>query len=281
MSELGEIIALAVPHSEEEPECPFCPEEPPTEFTTYPGAKNNSDTLAKNMETPGGFPHGGESGVRPKDAPMDPTALVKPDITHSDEGAYSSEAHHLVSGKQALGKSDKHKFERWICADEKIISDTGYSVNNYDNGIWMPSVPEKYNVKPDKGKWGSLPTKKAVAENAMQLTGRQFHKSHHSIKDKKDDDQVHQTYDSFLVTKLEQMDERMEGWASACPICKDENDNQKDKVQPTFKANRALDRLARVAQRHITGDRATWDIFISRLALNYHNPVCPHTTTEA
>jgi len=285
MTEIGEIISVAVPHSVEDPDCPFCPEEPPPEFTTIPGSKNNSGKLEDNMEEPSSFGVSVEAEARPKlgedhqqEPPSDPQELKKPRPIHAHSsdvsvGNYSCEAHHLISGKQALAKSE-HQFEQWIVANGTIERDTGYSVNNPDNGIWMPSVPE--NTKPNK--WGSLDyktKKQPIAEHVMKATSKQFHKGPHNIKDAADE-KVHETYDRWLIEKLKVMNDRMHGWSAACPLCKD-GDESKDKFQPSVRTNQVLDNLSRVARRHITGGRAGWDIFISKLARDYHEPVCPHT----
>ena len=286
MTELNEIIAVAKPHTEEDEECPFCPEEPPSEYKTFPGVKNNSETLAKNMENPDSFGVSGrEATARPKlgekhqqNPPSNKDELKEPHPihTHSTDpaiGDYSCEAHHLISGKQALAKAG-HKFERWICKGDTIEKDTGYSVNNPDNGIWLPSIPE--NMK--GGKWGKIKKykkKQEIAEHVMEAKQMQFHKSHHRIKDE-GEDQMHKTYDDFLIGMLKQMDDRMILWSKECPFCKD-GDKPKEKFQPSVRANQALDNLSRVTKRHITGPRQTWDIFISKLARDYHKPVCPHT----
>jgi hypothetical protein len=291
MTELNEIIAPPEPHTGEDKECPFCPEEPPPEYETFPGVRNNSDTLAKNMEDPDGFGKEREKKARPKlgekhqqNPPSNKDELKEPHPihTHSTDptiGDYSCEAHHLISGKQALAKKI-HNFERWICEGNTIEKDTGYSVNNPDNGIWLPSIPENY--KPEKGKnkplWGPLDynkEKQVIAEHVMEATQMQFHKSHHRIKDE-GEDQMHLTYDDFLIGMLKQMDDRMVLWSNECPFCKD-GDKPKEKFQPSVRANQALDNLSRVTKRHITGPRQTWDIFISKLARDYHKPVCPHT----
>ncbi len=288
--EVGEIIALPVPHSEENEDCPFCPEEPKPKYTTIPGEKNSSDALGDNMNDPAAFGVSKEAKARPKSAPSSNTVddLKKPEPigTHPDSaiGDYSCEPHHLISGKQALAKNNKHHFEQWIKAShDTIVADTGYSVNNYDNGIWMPSVPE--NTKGKAGAWGKM-DRQAVSNHIMAETKRQFHKGGHNIpetyigKDGKrekvpKDKRLHMAYDDFLITKLSTMNERMTGWSAECPLCK-EGDNQKEKFQPSIRVNEALDRLSKRAQNHITGDRKSWTLFISSLAWIYHQEVCEH-----
>lgn len=274
MSEIGEIIAVAAPHSTENEKCPFCPPEKPPTYTTHPGAANDSNALAKVMERPAQLvPLQG--GARPKQgqehqqSPSEPQPKPDPIFKDAEEGPYSCEAHHLISGKQAL---EGHVFERWIVAGKVIESDTGYSVNNADNGLWAPSIPEKYK----SGAWGamSFPKKLAIARRPMEEGHPQFHKGHHAITDPDDPDSVkHSRYDDYLKRMLKLMDDRMSGWARVCPLC---DQGKKPKFQPSVRANQVLDNLSRVVRRKISPPIPQWEIFISRYALEVHKPVCPH-----
>ncbi len=288
--QIGEAIAPPVPHSDENPDCPFCPMEKPKEYTTFDGAKNDSTALGKNMNDPAGFATNRESGAREKDKPSDSHIewLKKPEPIGINLdptiGDYSCEPHHLISGKQALAKNNKHKFEQWIKASHGTIAfDTGYSVNNFDNGIWMPSVPE--NTKKTAGSWGKM-DRQAVANEIMHETRRQFHKGAHSIRETYINDAgkrvrvpkdkvVHEKYDVFLIKKLEIMNKRMRGWSNVCPFCF-EGDKKKEKLQPSVRVNDALDKLAKFAMSEITGSREEWTLFISSLAWIYHEEVCTH-----
>ncbi len=286
MSELGEIIAPPGTHPDSDPECPFCEEEPPPTYKTIPGAKNDSKKLENNMEKPHLFGKTRERKARPKlgddvfqqNPPSNPKELEKPTPTihkHKTDdsvGNYSCEAHHLISGEQALAKAE-HGFEQWIVANGTIENDTGYSVNNPDNGIWMPSIPE--NTK--DGKWGPLDyetKKQPIAEHVMKWTKKQFHKGPHNIADPQDE-KVHETYDRYLIGKLKEMNDQMHAWTMVCPLC-DERESNNEKFQPSVRTNQVLDNLSRVVKRHIIGDRAKWDIFISKLARDYHAPKCQH-----
>jgi hypothetical protein len=275
MSEIGEIIALAAPHSSENAECPFCPREEPPNYTTFPGKANKSGVLADVMADPaklaalqgGARPKQGEQHQQsPSTAQQKPTPI----FTDAHEGPYSCEAHHLISGKQAL---EGHAFERWIVAGGTIERDTGYSVNNADNGLWAPSVPEKYKTG---AKWGamSFDQKLAIASKPMEHGQPQFHKGHHAITDPDDPDSIkHSRYDAYLKRTLKAMDDRMRGWANKCPLC---DKGKKDKFQPSVRANQVLDNLSKVVRRKISPPIPQWEIFISRYALELHKPVCPH-----
>ena len=60
-------ISPAFKHSKPEEKCPFCPGEEEKPWTTYPGAKNNSSTLEKNMENPERNDFAQSKGARKKD----------------------------------------------------------------------------------------------------------------------------------------------------------------------------------------------------------------------
>ncbi len=279
--ELNELIAPAVPHKGDNSKCPFCPIEKPPTYTTIPGDGNDSTTLGDNMDA-GSV----EGGTRPKKPPKGrrKKQLERPAPigTHPDPniGPYSSEPHHLISGKQALAHNGEHGFEDWIKASAKIEADTGYSVNNFDNGLWMPSVPE--NTKGIGGAWDKM-DRKAVAEYIMAKTKRQFHKGAHNIPETKlvggvrvrvaDDQRLHKQYDRYLIDMLKAMSGRMGEWAAVCGLCQDRR-QAGQKYQPSVRVNEALDRLSDAASRKITGSRKKWRLFISTLAYLYHEEVC-------
>ncbi|MGK3989110.1 AHH domain-containing protein [Sorangium sp. So ce136] len=264
MSELGEIISPPGSHSDEDPECPFCPGETPTIYTSYGGKENNSGVLGAVMEEPSCLT-ARQSGARPKQGEKDqqdesdPQPYPVKPFTIREHDAYSYEAHHLISGKQGLEGS---AMELWLIHGEKIERDTGYSVNNADNGAWLPSIPEKYK----KGNWGSRPDKMSLAWAPMAANQGQFHKGHHSIPDP--DMTFPQKYDDYLKAMLADMAKRMEGWSNYCPLCK-EDGGQKEKAQPSVRVNQVMDRFSEVIRKKVTGDAKRWTIFISRYALNY------------
>jgi len=70
MTEIGEMIALPVVHTEPSEDCPFCPLPENLTYTTYPGVKNNSKKLASIMENPEKLTSA-QSGSRPQTAKAD------------------------------------------------------------------------------------------------------------------------------------------------------------------------------------------------------------------
>jgi hypothetical protein len=276
MSEINEIIAVADQHTSSL-QCPFCPEEPEPDFTTHPGSANHSGTLEKIMGDPSQLvPEQG--AARPKEGQphqqSPSTAQLKPTpiYTSPEDGPFSCEAHHLISGKQAL---EGHAFERWIVAGGTIEKDTGYSVNNCDNGLWCPSIPEKHKG----GSWGNLgdfEDKYKIARKPMDAGLPQFHKSHHSIRDKDEQNEWHEKYDTWLKGLLTQMDDRMTGWSAKCKLCETGGKNEPP-FQPSVRVNQVLDNLSRVARRNLLPPASRWKVFLSRYSLQYHKRVGPCT----
>jgi hypothetical protein len=272
--ELNEIIAPppASKHGTST-KCPFCPREDGPDYNTYHGDDNDSTKLTAVMIHPAALCTQ-QPGARPKDGgpaqqPVS-NAKPKPDPIFTDgDLVYSCEAHHLISGKQAL---KGHSFERWIAAEKgEIQKDTGYSINNADNGLWAPSIPEEHK----KGVWGRIDRdeRRLIAFRPMEAGLPQFHKGNHAILDPDDPDQeIHRKYNEYLKLMLHEMDKRMSAWSSKCQLCDDT-----PKVQPSVRVNQCLDNLSRVVQRKISAPSARWEIFLSKFALEYHNTHCPHT----
>lgn len=273
MPEFGESIAVLAPHAPGSKACPFCPEEEPKSYTTHPGSANDSRALEDIMVKPSLLPSK-QGGARPKNGEKDQqgpsTEQPKPSpiYTSLDHGDCSVEAHHLISGKQALENSP---IEQWlIAAKGRIERDTGYSVNNADNGFWAPSIPERYKG----GAWGakSYEEKLAIACEVMAATQRQFHKSHHRISDPDDPGgDVHPSYNEFLQKKLKELNRIIEAWSKHCPLCTPDK-----KPQPSVTVNQILDNLSTAMRSMVSGPRAGWSVFLSKYALAYHKPVCSH-----
>lgn len=277
MTEIAELVAVAKEHEPGASEaCPFCPRDNSKKLKTYPGASNDSDVLEKIMEKPerlselqsNAWPHDG----KPHGARDD----VEGSFVHSDFGIYEFQAHHLLSGNQAL---KGHKFEQWILSQHgKIVEDSGYSINGSLNGIWAPSWPKSFRSGSEKGKWTLDETdRQGIANHVMKITGCQFHLGAHNIGDPQDTGEVrHKRYDSWLKKRLSSMNRRMWGWTRKCGLCC-EDGNRKD---PPFEVNPLvniyLNNLSASAKTQITRPRSEWFVFLSRLALEYHKEVCRH-----
>src|SRR5262245_17860311 len=115
--EVIEIIAPPSLHKTPNEDCPFCPPPDKPGFKTYPGSANNSGVLAEVMETPSALvPKQG--GARPQAGRLDEDGYAQeqaePDPRECDDKKrYTFQAHHLISGKQAL---QGEPMEDWILA---------------------------------------------------------------------------------------------------------------------------------------------------------------------
>jgi hypothetical protein len=271
------IMPPAVVHEEgENKDCPFCPIEKGKGYTTYKGVDNDSDTLEKIMVEPSSllthqknaWPHTGEKH---------PTREAKEsEWHHPTYGDYEFQAHHLVSGKQAL---QNHPFERWIASERSHVEeDTGYAINGSLNGLWAPSWPKKFRTGDYEGEWTSDDTdREGIANFVMEREKCQFHLGAHNIGDPKDPGQIrHKRYDCWLKAQLAEMDSRMVEWTKKCPLCSADGNPHKPPFQPNERVNRYLNNLSASARRHLKAKRQHWFIFLSRLALKYHEGVCEH-----
>lgn len=291
MAEIAEAIAVPVGHSAPNPDCPFCPNEEPEGFTTYPGEKNNSDKLGKIMESPTELTSEQE-GCRPKDGnPMrqaTSTQQKKPNPIYSCviDGimhVYSCEAHHAISGKQAM---DGEAVEQWISKKKKkdyeIEKDTGYSINNADNGIWLPSLPEHLKG----GGWGKIKDKekrKEIAFRVMRSKKLQWHKGPHNIRDKDglfDDEDEIARYDKWVKDELEEIDGVIVAWSDECLETKKRKKKGED-LRANHKVHDILDTLSEIIRKmKLKGPPSTWRIFVSRLALECAAEDRPSTTSS-
>jgi hypothetical protein len=276
MTEINELVAPPAPHSPgKDADCPFCPAPEPEAFTTHPGEANDSKVLEAVMEDPGCLV-GKQGGARPKDGneQRQSTSQAKPKpnpiFRNNKWGAYSSEAHHLISGNQAL---KGHPIEKWIKAGSLVKKDTGYSVNNSDNGEWLPSIPEGHKA----GAWSplSLADKVEIASAPMGRGKGQFHKGPHNVADKEDLLGVHSTYPKEVKKQLSALVQIIKSWARVCPICSNV-DPAKGPFDPNWRVHDMLDELSRGIGTDLKGPPGHWYYFISRVAMEFHRDVCEH-----
>lgn len=283
MTDIGEMIAPPVAHSDPNEKCPFCPPAEPIKYTTHPGAKNDSQKLASIMEIPTQLTSL-QAGARPQTGKADKNGYTqeqqKPDPRKENKDKfYTHQAHHLISGNQALKGSP---MEKWILASDKNEKDTGYSVNSTGNGFWAPSVPKDL-----VGKWGPAKgfltnsERQDWAEKVMTDGNAQAHIGPHNISDPDDPaGDKHQSYDKYIKARLVAISDRIKAWSDECYLCQDAKNNNK-KPQANYTVHDVLDRLSNHLQGQITGSRKTWKIFLSKYALAFHKPVCTHKRERA
>jgi hypothetical protein len=276
MTELGEPVGISVGHSQESEKCPFCPPAARKGYKTYPGIQNESDDLAAIMQNPDALLSRGKGGpgARPQTGQVENGWTIeqeKPTARTQTDTWYTFQAHHLISGKQAM---NGRKIEDWIKASGVNEKDTGYSINCTGNGFWAPSVPKKYFRK-----WSPLTSdeKQEEAEKVMKAASAQIHISHHSIPDA--DGLVHHSYDKYLHKKLDDLYDRIMAWANTC-MCKPPDPGAKK--QATHHVHDALDGLSDHMQGKITGGPQGWEVFLSKYALRYHQKPgnCLHTVNR-
>jgi hypothetical protein len=278
MTEVLELMNPAVDHPvNQSKDCPFCPMPKQEDFTTHPGEANNSGHLESIMEDPDCLV-GKQGGARPKDGKDQrqgkATEKPKPNpiFRNNKYGAYSSEAHHLISGNQAM---KGHDIEKWIVGGSLIKKDTGYSVNNSDNGEWLPSIPEDYKG----GKWSPLSgdEKLAIATAPMRNGKGQFHKGPHNVVDKEDLLGVHASYPKEVKRLLSDLVELLHAWVGACPICENV-DHEKGPFDPNWRVHNMIDALSRGIGMDLKGAPGYWKYFISKVAMQFHKTVCEHVS---
>ena len=272
MTEIGESVGLpfARQHERSSEHCPFCPEEkPPEPWTTYAGAKNHSGVLRDLLVEPETLGHR-QPNARPKDGAKQrqraDRRAPQPTFKTRAHGEYSFEAHHLVSGKQALKRV--RAMEQWIKKGAKIDADTGYSVNNARNGVWLPSVP----VSLQGGGFGRLTdAEKFTIAGAVMADGHgQFHRGPHNVQPGEDlEEKHHDSYDAWLRESLKVIADRIHDWSFRCALCATKRDADA-KLHPSVRVNEALDRLSDIVRTKVTGGPARWDLFVSKLAYWYH-----------
>lgn len=121
-------------HDDPKADCPFCPVQ---EKYDNPDSKckkeNDSDELGKNLSAKG-------------DKPSDHIAEIFT-LTSGIHGQYTVNPHHLISGGEILGEQEE--IQSYLCKEGRYNGklqpcDTGYNVNNANNGIWLPSTPAMY-----------------------------------------------------------------------------------------------------------------------------------------
>jgi hypothetical protein len=265
MTEMVEGIAIAMVHVTPDDKCPFCPGETKNEdFTTYGGKDNNSKKLRTIMENPSELvneqsncrPKEGKARQQNKDGPK-----LESDISNGDT-YYSFQAHHAIPGNQAL-KTVTPSIQKYIIAGEKIVKDTGYSVNNCANGVFLPSYPKQY-----RGKWSGMDgtNKQKIANEAMKKFKAQFHCGEHDIDIDGLDPTTHTNYVKYVKGRLKNLHGALVSWEKVCPF---DDNSKKKKHWGNVLIHNGLDGISCSIQKQLKGSKKSWRFFISRYAKNY------------
>jgi len=296
--EICEIIAPAATHEGTDIECPFCPapKEKKDEFTTYPGAAKSESRLKDIMDDPLSL-ESKESGARPKKGepnqqqPASAKHHPEQPLEHPIFGAYTYEAHHLIPGtekvapKSATSVMSGHAIEKWIVKGDKIDRDSGYSINNSDNGVWLPSAPKackknRANPKPDRP-WASdakakknpaalTPDEKTeIALYAMMKGKGQFHYGQHKVLD---EEGKHYTYAKEVKDRLTALEDYVAQWSTVCLCDEEQTTPPSPPFKPTWKINEKIDLISIWIEIDISlMPPNTWTYFISTLAMKAAN----------
>jgi len=269
MTELLEAFKMSAPHTVNDPKCPFCPEKENNEhYKTYGGAKNSGSKLGKLVNDPTKFGTSTEADARPKDGITGKdkrqnqnfidTDGEKLEQVKTDDAGTKFQAHHAISGNQCL-KGDP--VEKYIISGEKVIYDTGYSVNNPQNGIWLPSSAVGGAAWPTTD-----PAKKyAAAKEAMEKFSRQFHLGHHDIAADVDglDPETDDKYVSYVKNQLADISSVLLPWE----VCPEKDSKGKHCGNPRI--HDMLDRVSSHILKRLKGRPKKWTFFVSRHARDF------------
>lgn len=269
MSELFEPFMMGNVHAPDDPKCPFCPKKKNEEhYKTYGGAENDGGKLGNLVNEAGKFATSTESDARPKDGKQgkdgrqnqafaDTAGETLGEVKQQDH-EWKFQAHHAISGNQCL-KGDP--VEQFIKEGGRVKYDTGYSVNNPQNGVWLPSFPE------DGVAWPDDPAEKfRMAKQAMDKFHRQFHLGHHNIAADVDgmDPETDEKYVDHVKTHLKVLNGVLQTWEAHCPEASGE-----EKPLGNPRIHSALDHLSDHIIKILKGAPARWNIFVSRHARDY------------
>lgn len=265
--EAGEAVNVSL-HKEGDPECPFCPGKKEDAWKTFKGKDNDSGTLRDAMNKPSRCGFAQQTGARPKDGKEERQAVdvekisPNPIFNHSVYGDYGNQAHHAISGNEIM---KGHSIEKIIKNEDGTYDgDTGYTINNCANGVYLPSAPSAGY----KGSWRSQTDefKLEAMKPAMNKCGQAHIGGHegHSLPGG-------DTYPSAIKKKLDEIVLRVVQKSKECPFCVTGDGNPKKPFIPPYKVNQWLDNLSNKTAGHLKStDPLKWNYFISGLAKAYH-----------
>ena len=286
MTELCEKVAFALAGSDDNG-CPFCPgEEVKHDRITYGGEKNDSKYLRWNMADPSyareekkepktleknnGYPGAIKSPVLNSRYKKKDSVKGKIAFKHDKHGIYGYEAHHCISGNEILkdvwneGILEGTGLDRIITnADKLYKGQTGYTINNAKNGVYLPSYPRKYS-----GKWEPMDdeVKYQIMKLAMEEGEGQAHIGCHTGHE----NTAGQDYPTIIKEELTAIKDRILSKKEECPFSEgaDGGDN---KYIPPYKINLWLDILSQNINKKLTAKNPTnWPYFISGYAKKYY-----------
>ncbi|MCW8876488.1 MAG: AHH domain-containing protein [Kangiellaceae bacterium] len=273
MTQLGEKIQIHLDNPDSE-DCPFCPgKETEHKWKTFKGEDNSGSKLRKAMNDPSLYSYAQQNGARPKDGVYPHQSKDEPAepqmpkgstsiYNHTSHGDYKNEAHHCISGKEIM---QGEPIEKEITKNGgQYKGDTGYSINNAANGVFLPSYPNKF-----KGKWStkSYDDKYKIMKHAMDAGKGQIHIGGHSnhVIEEADKD-----YPTHIKKDLLKIKKRIVEKSEECPFCVEGDGTPKKPFVPPYKANQWLDNLSKQIKKEIAGPVSKWKFYISKYAKDYY-----------
>lgn len=273
--------------------CPFCTDPDSTDtYITYKGASNSSTTLRAIMNRPAALTTR-QSSARPKDgaagrqaedqAQANPNpifadhATLFPGLTGGPVGNYGDEAHHAISGNECMKGEDIEEVIK-NTGHGTFEKDTGYSINNGANGVYLPSWHHggRWDASAADGKWADQTdsTKYEIMKLAMKAGAGQAHIGAHEGKVTA----THpRSYPDFVKGELEQIRQRVLLRLEQCPYCHVGGQPKRPAPAP-YGVNQWLDVLSHSIAGHLKSHPRTWKYFVSAYAAQYHEELCRHGT---
>ncbi|VAW90335.1 hypothetical protein MNBD_GAMMA17-1024 [hydrothermal vent metagenome] len=262
VSELLEKIQIHLDSPDSE-DCPFCPGKViEHKWKTVKGEKNDPGILRSAMNDPTRCSFAHQTGAKPKDSvypnqeedDVDPSP--SPIYTHVIHGDYSNQAHHCISGNEIM---KGHAIEK-IIANEggDYKGETGYTINNAANGVYLPSYPERYSGTEDE-KYELVKLAMAAGKGQTHIGGHSGHE--HAAG---------QDYPSAIKEELTALKTRILNKSGECPFCVEDDGTPKKPFIPPYKVNQWLDNLSKDIQSDLTGQVVDWPYFISKYAKRYY-----------
>ena len=261
MTELAEKMKVHIDNPDSE-ECPFCPaKETEHKWKTFKGADNSSSTLREAMNNPERCSCAQQTGAKPKDGVYpnqnkdSPEPSPDPIYENDEYGVYSNQAHHCISGNEIMKGEALEKIITNETGDYK--GQTGYTINNAANGVYLPSYPEKYS--------GNVDIKYEIVKPAMVANKGQIHIGGHKGHTHDDQD-----YPSTIKEELSSLKKRILLKSEECPFCVEGDGTPKKPYVPPYKVNQWLDNLSKDIKLELTGSAKNWPYFISKYAKRYY-----------
>lgn len=288
-----ENISIAL-HEKGDDACPFCPGKEEKKWKTYQGQKNSSKILRECMNKPEKEACAQQAGARPKDGTEErqskDDAKPSPNPIFSDEkyGDYSDQAHHAISGNEIM---KGHRIEKVITKGGLFTGDTGYTINNCANGVYLPAYPKKY-----RGIWGKRAYPKSypaqdgsgtimvnnlkddknfklnVMKPAMDSKG-QAHIGNHKGHYIEELEKYNKTYPQAIKRELNAIIRRVINKGKECPFCTESDGTKKKPYLPPYKVNQWLDNLSVSIEKKLTASPGNWPYFISEIARDYFKEI--------